>query len=80
LRQGWSPVQGVLPTVCKILSSRLILTENRPEGIIRMVVEKEDDDDDDELQLQGIGLQACSSSTDFPPLPRPSQSLLRIGL
>jgi hypothetical protein len=27
LRQGWSPAQGVLPTVCKIHSSRLIWRE-----------------------------------------------------
>jgi hypothetical protein len=30
-----SPVQGVLPTVYKIHSSRLILMGNRPEGSIR---------------------------------------------
>jgi hypothetical protein len=34
LRQGWSPVQGVLPTVYKIHSSRLILMGNEAEGPI----------------------------------------------
>jgi hypothetical protein len=34
LATGWSPVRGVLPTVC---SSRLILMGNRPEGILRNV-------------------------------------------
>jgi hypothetical protein len=35
--KGWSPVQGVLPTVSVILvhSFRLILNGNRPEGLIR---------------------------------------------
>jgi hypothetical protein len=37
LRQGWSPVQGVLPTVSKIHSSRIIVTGNRPESLIRAV-------------------------------------------
>jgi hypothetical protein len=27
LAKGWSPVQGILPTVCKMHSSRLILME-----------------------------------------------------
>jgi hypothetical protein len=32
---GLSPVQGVLPAVCKTHNSRLILMGNRPEGLIR---------------------------------------------
>jgi hypothetical protein len=36
LATGWSPVQGVLPTVYKIQSSRLILVGNRPEYLIRL--------------------------------------------
>jgi hypothetical protein len=39
LRHGWSPVQGVLPTVYKIHSSGLILTGNGPEVLIRKVEE-----------------------------------------
>jgi hypothetical protein len=31
----WSPVQGVLPSVCEVHSSRLILMGNKPEGLIR---------------------------------------------
>jgi hypothetical protein len=34
-RQGWFPVQGILPTLCKIYSYSLILNGNRPEDIIR---------------------------------------------
>jgi hypothetical protein len=39
LRQGWSPVQVVLPTVSKIHSSWLILKGNRPEGLTQKVEE-----------------------------------------
>jgi hypothetical protein len=31
LRRGWSPWKGVLPTVCKIHSFRLILNGNKPK-------------------------------------------------
>jgi hypothetical protein len=32
--QSWSPVQGVLPTACKIHTSRSVLVGNMPEGLI----------------------------------------------
>jgi hypothetical protein len=41
LATGWSSVQGVLATVCKIHNSRLILMGNRPEDPIRKVIEAE---------------------------------------
>jgi hypothetical protein len=37
-------IQAVLPTVYKIHNSRLILTGNRPEGLMRNIEEKEDED------------------------------------
>jgi hypothetical protein len=40
LATSWSPVQGVLPTVCKIRSFRLILNGNRPQGLIRQRMKK----------------------------------------
>jgi hypothetical protein len=40
---GWSLAQGVLPTVYKIHSSRLMnLMRNRPEGLIQKTEEEED--------------------------------------
>jgi hypothetical protein len=39
LATGLIPVQGVLPTVCKIHNSRLILIENEPEGLTGKVEE-----------------------------------------
>jgi hypothetical protein len=35
LWRSWSPAQGVLPTVYKIHTSRLILVGNRPKGLTR---------------------------------------------
>jgi hypothetical protein len=34
LAAGWSPLKGILPTVCKIQISELILNEHRPETVI----------------------------------------------
>jgi hypothetical protein len=42
LATGWSPVQGVPPAVYKIHSLRLILNENRPEGLIRQKKKEEE--------------------------------------
>jgi hypothetical protein len=40
LATGLIPVQVVLPTVCKIPSTRLILMGNMPEGLLRKIEEE----------------------------------------
>jgi hypothetical protein len=38
---GWSPVQEVLPTLCKINNFTLILNGNSSEDLIRQMKEEE---------------------------------------
>jgi hypothetical protein len=40
LAAGSSSAQGVLTIVCKIRNFKLILNENRPEGLIRQTKER----------------------------------------
>jgi hypothetical protein len=55
LRQSCNPVQGVLPTVCKIHSSRLIVVGNRPEGLTRKVVVAKEEEEFTDTRMMAWG-------------------------
>jgi hypothetical protein len=47
LRQGGSPVQGVLPTAYSIHNSGLILVRNSTESVLRKVEEEEEEEEEE---------------------------------
>jgi hypothetical protein len=49
---GWSPVQQVLPTLCKISNFTLILNGNKSEDLIRQMKEKQEEKTEKEKEKE----------------------------